>query len=335
MKLAQKEIAMINRRSLLGASLAAGAARPALAQGGYPDRPIRIIVGYAPGGGVDIVARLLGEAMRAALGQSLIVENRPGASAMIGAQAVARAPADGYTVLMAAAGEIAANPALLKGKMTYDPARELAPVSMVATVPNVLVAAPGVPVRDPASLVAYAKANPGQLSYASSGIGNPQHLAGELLNRMAGIDLLHVPYRGAAPALTDVAAGRVTLNFSSLGPALPLIRDGKLRAIGVTSKERMPQLPDCPSLSEGPGLAAYELLNWFGLFAPAQTPAPVVERLNAAVVAALQDEGLRAKLAEQGAIPRAMPPAEFRLFVTRETQRFTQVIEEAGITADL
>ncbi|MCR0982659.1 Bug family tripartite tricarboxylate transporter substrate binding protein [Roseomonas populi] len=330
---------MIQKRALLGASLAASlvplAVRSARAQGGYPDRPIKLVVGYAPGGGVDIVARLVGEAMRSALGQVPIVENRPGASAMIGAQTVARAPADGYTLLMAAAGEIAANPALLKGKMPYDPARDLVPVSLVATVPNVLVAAPNVPVRDPATLVAYAKANPGKLSYASSGIGNPQHLAGELLNRMAGIDLLHVPYRGAAPALTDVASGRVTLNFSSLGPALPLIRDGKLRAIGVTSKERMPQLPDCPSLSEGPGLEGYELLNWFGLFAPARTPEPVVARLGSAVAAALRDPGLRAKLEEQGAIPRAMPAAEFRPFVAEETRRFTHIIEEAGITAEL
>ncbi|WP_338662438.1 tripartite tricarboxylate transporter substrate binding protein [Pararoseomonas sp. SCSIO 73927] len=330
---------MIQKRALLGISLTAPfaplAARTARAQGAYPDRPIKLVVGYAPGGGVDIVARLVGEAMRGALGQVPIVENRPGASAMIGAQTVARAPADGYTLLMAAAGEIAANPALLKARMSYDPARDLLPVSLVATVPNVLVAAPGVPVRDPASLVAYAKANPGKLSYASSGIGNPQHLAGELLNRMAGLDLLHVPYRGAAPALTDVASGRVTLNFSSLGPALPLIRDGKLRAIGVTSKERMPQLPDCPSLSEGPGLAGYELLNWFGLFAPARTPEPVVERLGAAVATALREPGLRTKLEEQGAIPRPLPSAEFRPFVAEETRRFTRIIEEAGITGEL
>ncbi|MFC7738776.1 Bug family tripartite tricarboxylate transporter substrate binding protein [Roseomonas sp. GCM10028921] len=330
---------MIQKRALLGASLAVPfapwTARPARAQGGYPDRLIKLVVGYAPGGGVDIVARLVGEAMRGALGQVPIVENRPGASAMIGAQTVARAAADGYTLLMAAAGEIAANPALLKGKMTYDPARELVPVSLVATVPNVLVAAPNVPVRDPASLVAYAKANPGKLSYASSGIGNPQHLAGELLNRMAGVDLLHVPYRGAAPALTDVASGRVTLNFSSLGPALPLIRDGKLRAIGVTSKERMPQLSDFPSLSEGPGLAGYELLNWFGLFAPARTPEPVIDRLGAAVATALRDPALRARLDDQGAIPRSMPSAGFRAFVAEEMRRFTRIIEEAGITADL
>ena len=329
---------MTDRRSLLlaGAATLGGSAlaRHALAQPAWPDRPVKLIVGYAPGGGVDIIARLVGEAMRPALGQPVIVENRPGASAMIGAQAVARAPADGYTLLMAAAGEIAANPALFRSRMTYDPARELTPVSLAVIVPNVLVVNPTVPVRDPASLVAYAKANPGKLSYASSGIGNPQHLAGELLNKMAGIDLLHVPYRGAAPALTDVAAGRVTMNFSSLGPALPLIRDGKLRAVGVTSRARMPQLPDCPSLSEGPGLADYELLNWFGLFAPAGTPAPVVAKLHEAMAAALADPVLAGRLSEQGGIPRAMAPAEFRAFVEAETRKFTRVIEDAAITPD-
>jgi tripartite-type tricarboxylate transporter receptor subunit TctC len=197
----------------------------------------------------------------------------------------------------------------------------------------VLVVAPAVPVQDPAGLVRYAKGR-GDLSYASSGIGNPQHLAGELLNRMAGTEILHVPYRGAAPALTDVAAGRVTLNFSSLGPALPLIRDGKLRAVGVTSAGRMPQIPDVPSLSEGPGLAGYELLNWFGLFAPAKVPQPVIARLAEVVRASLADADLAAKLSEQGALPQAMAPAAFRDFVAAETAKFTKIIEDGGITAE-
>jgi tripartite-type tricarboxylate transporter receptor subunit TctC len=327
---------MINRRTLLlaTAGAAALAGRGAQAQPGYPDRPIRVVVGYAPGGGVDIVARLLAEPLRAALGQPLIVENKPGASAMIGAQTVARAAPDGYTLLMAAAGEIAANPALFKGRMAYDPARELAPVSLAATVPNVLVVNPRLPVRTPAELVAHAKANAGKLSYASSGIGNPQHLAGELLNSMAGTDILHVPYKGAAPALTDVAAGRVAMNFSSLGPALPLIQDGKLRAVAVTSRERMPQLPNVPAIAEAPGLADYELLNWFGLFAPAGAPAAAVARLGEAVAAALQDPALAAKLAEQGAVPRALRPAEFRAFTEAETRKFTRIIEAANITPE-
>ncbi|EHM00049.1 hypothetical protein HMPREF9946_02743, partial [Acetobacteraceae bacterium AT-5844] len=310
-----------------------GAAMPSHAQPAYPDRPVKILVGYAPGGGVDIVARLLAERMRQALGQPVLVENRPGASAMIAAQAVTQAPADGYTLLLAAAGEIAANPALYKQRMAYVPQRDLVPVSLVATVPNVLVVAPSVPVHDPAELVRLAKQR-GNLSYASSGIGNPQHLAGELLNRMAGTDILHVPYRGAAPALTDVAAGRVTMNFSSLGPALPLIRDGKLRVVGVTSAQRMPQIPDVPALTEGPGLAGYELLNWFGLFAPARTPQPIVAKLAETVRASLVDADLAAKLSEQGALPQAMMPDAFRDFVAAETAKFTKIIEDGGITAE-
>ena len=326
---------MLSRRHALtgaaGAMLVA--AIPARAQPAYPDRPVKILVGYAPGGGVDIVARLLAEKMRLALGQAVLVENRPGASAMIAAQAVTQAPADGYTLLLAAAGEIAANPALFKQRMAYVPQRDLAPISLIATVPNVLVTSPSTPVRSPADLVQLAKQRR-DLSYASSGIGNPQHLAGELLNRMAGTDILHVPYRGAAPALTDVAAGRVTLNFSSLGPALSLIRDGKLRAVGVTSAQRMPQIPDVPALAEGPGLAGYELLNWFGLFAPAKVPQTIVTRLAEVVRAALADADLASKLTDQGALPQAMAPDAFRDFVTAETAKFTKIIEDGGITAE-
>jgi tripartite-type tricarboxylate transporter receptor subunit TctC len=326
---------MLSRRQ--GLAVAAGAALattlPARAQPAYPDRPVKILVGYAPGGGVDIVARLLAEKMRVALGQAVLVENRPGASAMIAAQGVTQAPADGYTLLLAAAGEIAANPALFKQRMAYAPQHDLAPISLVATVPNVLVVAPSVSVRNPAELVQLAKQRH-DLSFASSGIGNPQHLAGELLNRMAGTDILHVPYRGAAPALTDVAAGRVTMNFSSLGPALPLIRDGKLRAVGVTSVTRMPQIPDVPALAEGPGLAGYELLNWFGLFAPAKVPQPIVARLAAVVRTSLADADLAAKLSEQGALPQAMAPDTFRDFVAAEITKFTKIIEDGGITAE-
>jgi tripartite-type tricarboxylate transporter receptor subunit TctC len=325
---------MITRRALLAASAAALPLASARAQRAWPDRPVKMLVGYAPGGGVDIVARLLAEPMRVALGQPVLVENRPGASAMIAAQAVARGANDGHTLLMAAAGEISVNPALFKSRMAYDPARELQPVALVAAVPSVIVTHPSVPARMPAELVAYAKANPGRLSFASSGIGNPQHLAGEMLNRMAGTDILHVPYRGAAPALTDVAAGRVSLNFSSLGPALPLIRDGKLRAIAVTSRERMPQLPEVQALAETPGLQDYDLVNWFGLFAPASMPALQVERLHDTVLAALRDGELAGKLADQGGLLRPMSVAAFRAFVAEETRKFTRIIDDANISPE-
>ncbi len=325
---------MTTRRALLAATAAAFPIAAARGQAAWPDRPVKMVVGYAPGGGVDIVARLLAEPLRGALGQPVLVENRPGASAMIAAQSVARGATDGHTLLMAAAGEISVNPALFKQRMTYDPARELQAVALIATVPNVVVVHPSVPARTPAELVAYARANPGKLSFASSGIGNPQHLAGEMLNKMAGTDILHVPYRGAAPALTDVAAGRVQINFSSLGPALPLIRDGKLRAIAVTSRERMPQLPDVPPLAEAPGLEGYELVNWFGLFAPSSMPAAQVERLHDAVAVALRDSELSSKLTDQGGILRPMSVAEFRAFVAEETRKFTRIIEEANISPE-
>ena len=331
---------MLTRRSLLAtaATLAAtGAISPALAQtvapGAYPDHPIRIIVGYAAGGGVDIVARLLGEPMKQALGgQTIIVENRTGASAMIAAGAVAKAAPDGYTLLMAASGEVAINQHLFKDKMAYDPRRELVPVALIGIVPCVVVVAEGTPVRNPKELIAYAKANAGKLSFSSSGVGNPQQLAGELMNSMAGTNVLHVPYRGSAPAVTDVATGAVTMSFSSLAAALPLIQSGKIRAVAVTSKERMPQLPDVPPLSEGaPGLAQYELLNWFGLFATAGTPPEVVKRLNDIVNNALTNPAIADKLMPQGIVPKPMSVKEFDRFVETETEKFGAIVKAADI----
>ena len=325
---------MLTRRDFLGTTGAAilTGVSGANAQT-YPDHPIRILVGYPAGGGVDIVARLLGEPMKAELGQTIVVENRTGASAMIASGAVAKAPPDGHTLLMAASGEVAINQHLYKEKMAYDPQRELDPVALVGIVPCVIVVASTTPVKTPAELIAYAKANPGKLSFSSSGVGNPQQLAGELMNSMAGTDVLHVPYRGSAPAVTDVAVGAVTMSFSSLAAALPLIQDGKLRAVAVTSKERMPQLPDVAPHNEGaPGLARYELLNWFGMFATAGTPPAVINRLNAIVNTALKDKALAEKLIVQGIVPKPMTAPEFKSFVGSETQKFAQIITQAKIT---
>src|SRR5215831_5546212 len=214
--------------------------------GRHSDRPIRVLVGYPAGGGVDIVARLFAEPLKAALGQSVIVENRTGASGMIAAAAVAKSPPDGLTLLMAASGEVAINQHLYKDKMSYDPPRELVAVALIGIVPCVVVVATSTPVRNAAELIAYARANRGRLSFSSSGIGNPQQLAGELMNSMAGTDVLHVPYRGAAPAVTDVATGAVTMSFSSLAAALPLIQDGRLRAVAVTSRSACRSCPTRP-----------------------------------------------------------------------------------------
>jgi tripartite-type tricarboxylate transporter receptor subunit TctC len=304
----------------------------AKAQSNFASQPIHILVGYAAGGGVDIVARLLQEPMKAALGQPIIIENRTGASAMLATGAVAKAPPDGYTLLMAASGEVAINHFLFKEKMAYDPVKELAPIAMIGSVPCVVVIADTTPVRNPKELVAYVKANPGKLSFSSSGIGNPQQLAGELMNSMAGIQVLHVPYRGSAPAVTDVATGAVTMSFSSLAAALPLMQAGKIRAIAVTSRERMPQLPDVAPLSEGaPGLADYELLNWFAMFGTAGTPPEIVERLNSIVNTALKDPAIADRLLPQGIVPKPMKVAEFKAFVDAERTKFGKIVEQANI----
>src|SRR5262245_3465777 len=321
--------------AMAGVALAASAPRTARAQAGFPSQPIRILVGYPAGGGVDIVARLLSEPMKTAFGQSVIVENRTGAAAMLAAQTVVRSTPDGHTLLMAASGEVAVNQHVYKGKMTYDPQRELVPVALAGIVPCVVVVAASTPVTTPADLIAYAKANPGKLSFSSSGVGNPQHLAGELMNRMAGIDVLHVPYRGAAPAVTDVAVGSVTMSFSSLAAALALLQDGRLRAVAVTSRGRMPQLPEVDPLAEGaPGLAGYELLNWFALFAPAATPAPILARLHEVVSAALADRALAAKLDVQGIVARPMSLAELRDFVRAEAEKFGRIAVAANIKVE-
>ena len=324
---------MLTRRHLLAGAAALAAGVPfAKAQSNFASQPIHILVGYAAGGGVDIVARLLQEPMKAALGQPIIIENRTGASAMLATGAVAKAPPDGYTLLMAASGEVAINHFLFKEKMAYDPVKELAPIAMIGSVPCVVVVADATPVRNPKELVAYAKANPGKLSFSSSGIGNPQQLAGELMNSMAGIQVLHVPYRGSAPAVTDVATGAVTMSFSSLAAALPLMQAGKIRAIAVTSHERMPQLPDVAPLSEGaPGLADYELLNWFAMFGTAGTPPEIVERLNSIVNTALKDPAIADKLLPQGIVPKPMKVAEFKAFVDAERTKFGKIVEQANI----
>ncbi|HET7166452.1 MAG TPA: tripartite tricarboxylate transporter substrate binding protein [Pseudolabrys sp.] len=324
---------MLTRRHLLAGAAALAAGVPeAGAQSPYASQPVHILVGYAAGGGVDIVARLLQEPMKSALGQPIVIENRTGASAMLATGVVAKAQPDGYTLLACASGEVAINHFLFKGRMSYDPAKELVPIALIGIVPCVVVVAAATPVHNPKELIDYARANPGKLSFSSSGIGNPQQLAGELMNSMAGIQVLHVPYRGSAPAVTDVATGAVTMSFSSLAAALPLISAGNLRAVAVTSRERMPQLPEVAPLSEGaPGLADYELLNWFAMFGTAGTPPEIVERLNGIVNTALKDPAIADKLLPQGIVPKPMKVAEFKAFVDSERTKFGKIVEQANI----
>ncbi|MEJ0077949.1 MAG: tripartite tricarboxylate transporter substrate binding protein [Alphaproteobacteria bacterium] len=325
---------MLNRRQFTATGLAALATTPARAQA-WPERPIKILAGYPAGGGIDLVARLFAEQMKAAFNQTVIVENRPGASAMIASNAVAKAAPDGLTLLMAASGEVAINQHLYKDKMSYDPARELSAVALIGIVPCVVVVAAGTPVKDAKELIAYARANRGKLSFSSSGIGNPQQLAGELMNHMAGTDVLHVPYRGSAPAVTDVATGAVTMSFASLAAALPLMQDGKIRAVAVTSRERMPQLPDVAPLAEaGPELKDYELLNWFGLFATGGTPEGAIGKLNDVVNAGLAEKKIADFLQGQGIVPRPMSASEYAAFVRSETEKFGKIVREANIRVE-
>jgi tripartite-type tricarboxylate transporter receptor subunit TctC len=299
------------------------------AQEAYPTRTVTIVVPYTAGGGVDSVARLVGEDMQASLGQAVIVDNVPGASGMIGAQRVTRANPDGYTLLLSAAGEIAVKPHLKK-KMTYDPIKDLAPISLVARVPNVLVVGGNTDIMTLNDFIARAKANPGTLAYATSGIGNPQHLAGELFNRMAGVETIHSPYRGAAQQITDVVGGHVQATYASLAAMLPFIKEERVRAIGVTSAERLPTLPDVPAIGEHPSFKGFEVVNWFGLFAPAQTPEAVIEKLNAAVSASLAKPETRSRLEELGALPSPTTPAEFKTFIVAESDKFGKIIDQAG-----
>lgn len=320
-------------KSLLIAGLAVSATG-SLAQDNYPTRPITIIVPFSPGGGVDGVARLLAEKLRASLKQTVLVENKLGGSGMIGANAVAKAAPDGHTLLLGSAGETAINQHIYKNRMTYRPDKDLAPITLIVKIPNVLVVNPGVPVKNVDELVSHARKTPGSMTYSSSGVGNLQHLNGELLEDMAGVKLMHVPYKGAAGQLTDVVSGEVNMTFVSYAAAKGFIQSGKLRAIGVTSAKRIGSAPDIPAISEFKPLAQYQLENWFGLFAPAGTPEAIQKAVHLAFTSALNDPELQRRLRDQGAEPTPTTPKEFRKFIKDESARFARIVESAKITAE-
>ena len=332
---------MASRRTLLLAAPAVALGGPRARAQDRPtqdrptqDRPIRLIVPYPAGGGQDITARLVAEPLRAALGQPVIVENRSGASGMVGALAVVQSAPDGLTLMLGGSGETAINQHLFRGRITYDPLRDLRPIMVMAKVPVVVMANHRMPFRSVPELVEHARAHPGALSYSSSGIGNPQHLSGALLNYMAGIQTVHIPYRGSGPAVVDIASGQVQFGYNSLASGLALIREGSIRAIGVTSRERMPQLPDVPAIAEDAALAEYELVNFFGLFLPAAAPDALVERLQGVVAGLLREPALRAKFAEQGLLVQSMDAAELRRFVAAESDKFRRIVEAAAISAE-
>ena len=323
-------------RALAGAiamgTLGTIASMPAHAQASYPSRPITIVVPFSAGGGVDAVARLLGDRMRAVLKQSVVVENKGGASGMLGAAAVSKAAPDGYTLLMGSAGETAINPLIYK-QMQYTPDKDLAPISLVTRVPNVLLASPTLPVKNVEELVTYAKAYPG-VTYGTSGVGNPQHLNGELLASLAGVKLSHVPYKGASAQLVDVASGNVNLTFVSMAGALPFIKGGRVKPLAVTSANRASFAPDIPAIAEYAPLSAYTLENWFGLFAPAGTPADIQAKLNTTVNQVLRDPEVIRLLQEQGGEATPMTQDAFRDFIKTQTAQYARIVKSANITAE-
>ncbi|MGW9064506.1 Bug family tripartite tricarboxylate transporter substrate binding protein [Achromobacter animicus] len=316
------------------AALALAASTPLQAADLPANRPITLIVPFAAGGGVDGMGRLLAERLRSELPQGVVVENKPGASGMLGATAVVRSAPDGATLLLGSAGETAINPLVFKSKMQYQPEKDLAPVALIARVPNVLVANPKLPVANVEQLVAYGRAHPDKLTYATSGVGNPQHLNGELLQSLAGIKMVHVPYKGAAAQLVDVAAGSVDLTFVSLAGALPFIKSGKVKPLAVTSAKRASFAPDIPALVEYAPLKDYALENWFGVFVPASTPPEVQQKLAAAIDRSLKDEKFVASIRELGGEVQPMSQDEFRAFIKAQTAVFAKVVADGNITAE-
>jgi tripartite-type tricarboxylate transporter receptor subunit TctC len=298
----------------------------------YPVKPIKMIVPFPAAGTTDIVARAVGQKLSEALGQQVIIDNRPGAGGNIGSDLVAKAAPDGYTLLMGTVGTHAIN-ASLYSKMPFDHVKDFVPITLVAAVPNVLIVNPSVAAKSVQELIALAKAKPGQLSFASSGNGTSIHLSGELFKTMAGVDMVHVPYKGSAPALTDLMGGQVNLMFDNLPSALAHIKAGKLRALAVTSSKRSPALPDVPTISEA-GLPGFEASSWFGVFAPAATPKEIIARLSAEIVKVINSAELKERLAAQGAEVVGGSPEQFAAHIKSETAKWAKVVKASGATVD-
>jgi tripartite-type tricarboxylate transporter receptor subunit TctC len=294
----------------------------------WPQRPVRLVVPYAAGGGTDTVARVLAQKLGDAFGQRFIVENKTGASGMIGAQAVAKADADGSAFLVASPAEIALNQNLFKD-IAYDPLTDLTPVTLLAWTPMVLAAHPTFAASTPSELVALARAEP--VDFSSPGVGSAHHLTGEYINKLQGARLVHVPYRGAAPAVADAVGGQVKLTISGMPPVVQFLQAGKLKAIGVTSKQRSPTFPGIPALAETKGFEDFDFTNWFGLLGRAGTPQPILDKLAKAAVAALKDPQVREILQTQAAEPVGNTPAEFGQFIRAESARYAKIVQLTGI----
>jgi tripartite-type tricarboxylate transporter receptor subunit TctC len=317
------------RRTLIAAALAAGFAPWARAQTG---KPLRLIVPFTPGGSADILARAIAPSLGAALGQNVIIENRPGAGGSLGATEAARAAPDGQTLLMGHVGTLAVNPSIYP-KLAYDPLKSFVPVAWVARVPNVLVVPVSSPARTLAEFVALARARPGRLSYSSGGNGSAAHITFELLKLTTGTFLLHIPYRGSAPSITDLIAGQVDATFTGAPAVLPHVKSGRLRALAVSSAQRIPALPDVPTVAES-GYPGFVADQWYGLVAPAGTPPAVVARLNADVNQVLALPEVAQQMAVEGAVPAPATPQAFGALIAREIPRWAQVVKAGNVKPD-
>ena len=321
----------MKRRDFLAGGMAAAFAGTGTRQGwaqDYPAKPVRILVSTAPGGMADTLGRLLASHLTQTMGQQFYVENRGGAGNIIGIDVVAKSPPDGYTLLVCA-GTITINHIMYK-KLPYDVQRDLTPITQLVSLPNVLVVHPSQPYQTLADFVAAAKAKPGQINFASAGVGSNLHLSMELLKAMAGIDVVHVPYKGVGPAMSDLLGGHVASMVSNVASAKPHIDNGKLRALGVTSRARAPALPGVPTIAEA-GVKGYEVLNWFGMFAPAGTPTPIITRMHAEAKALLTSPEMKKRLASEGAEPINSTPSDFTAFVKSEMQQWSEVGKAAKI----
>jgi tripartite-type tricarboxylate transporter receptor subunit TctC len=297
----------------------------------YPTKAIRFVVPFAPGGGTDIIGRVVAQALNDALGQPVVVDNRGGAGSTLGTEIVAKSPADGYTILF---GNISlAFNATLYTKLRYDTIRDLAPISLSAVQPNILVIHPGLPAKNLKEFIELARAHPGKYNYASAGTGSGTHLAAELLKLQTKIDIVHVPYKGTGPALTDLLGGQINMMVSTFASALPHVKSGRMRALGVTTVKRSPAAPDVPTLIEG-GVAGYDYSTWYGLLAPAGTPKPIIEMLNASNRKVLARDDIKQKLESQGVDPIVNTPAEFSTYMKSETEKWGKVVKATGAKAE-
>jgi tripartite-type tricarboxylate transporter receptor subunit TctC len=298
----------------------------------YPIRPLRLIAPFPPGGAVDAIARTVAQPLSQSLGRPVLVENRGGAGGNIGAELAAKAPADGYTLLLCQSASHAFSPAVYK-KLAYDHLRDFAPVSLIGKNTSLLVVHPSMPVNSVSEFIAYAKANPGKVTYASNGVGASGHFTGELFRSMAQVDITHVPYKGGAPALADLLGGQVLVMFSNLTDLLPSVKAGKVRALGVASSKRQPQLPDVPTIAES-GVPGFEVYVFFGVCAPAAVPSPIIARLNSDMVNLLRLPEVKERLAQYGVEVQSSTPGEFGAMIKSETAKWTKVAQAAGISAE-